>query len=80
MDGLGSRARPGRLANPQVGQEELGQVLFRKFIRRLKSQGVIRVGTDGRLEFDDVVEKLDKYSRLLLSDEIRHAVRQVTQA
>jgi len=27
-----------------------------------------------------VVEKLDKYSRLLLSDEIRHAVRQVTRA
>jgi glycerol-3-phosphate O-acyltransferase len=54
--------------------------LFRNFIRRLKSQGVIHTGPDGRLEFDNVVEKLDKYSRLLLSDEIRHAVRQVTQA
>ncbi len=54
--------------------------LFRNFIRRLKAQGVIHTGPDGRLEFDDVVEKLDKYSRVLLSDEIRHAVRQVTQA
>lgn len=54
--------------------------LFRNFIRRLKVRDVIHVGPDGRLEFDDVVEKLDKYSRLLLSDEIRHAVRQVTRA
>jgi len=54
--------------------------LFRNFIRRLKVQGVIHTGIDGRLEFDKVVDRLDRNARMLLGDEIRLAVRDLTWA
>jgi glycerol-3-phosphate O-acyltransferase len=54
--------------------------LFRNFIRRLKAQGVIHTGTDGRLEFDTVVDRLDRNARMLLGEEIRLAVRDLTRA
>jgi glycerol-3-phosphate O-acyltransferase len=54
--------------------------LFRNFIRRLKAQGVIHTGTDGRLEFDEVVDRLDRNARMLLGDEVRLAVRDLTRS
>jgi glycerol-3-phosphate O-acyltransferase len=53
--------------------------LFRNFIRKLKVQDVIHTGADGRLEFGDVVDRLDRNARMLLGDEIRLAVRDLTR-
>jgi glycerol-3-phosphate O-acyltransferase len=53
--------------------------LFRNFIRKLKAQGVIHTGADGRLEFGEVVGRLDENARMLLGDEIRLAVRDLTR-
>ena len=54
--------------------------LFKNFIRKLKAQGVIHTGADGRLEFDDAVDRLDRNAHMLLGDEIRLAVRDLTRA
>jgi len=55
--------------------------LFRNFIRLMKEQGVISTGSDGKLVFDEAaLGRVDEDAELLLSDDIRHAVRQVTQS
>lgn len=60
--------------------EFFDRTLFRNFIRRLKENKVIHTGLDGTLEFDEVIDSLDRYGRLLLSEELRRSVRQVTGA
>jgi len=55
--------------------------LFRNFIRLMKDRAVISTGSDGKLVFDEsALARVDEDAELLLSDDIRHAVRQVTQA
>jgi hypothetical protein len=47
----------------------------------MKEQGVISTGSDGKLVFDEAaLGRVDEDAELLLSDDIRHAVRQVTQS
>jgi glycerol-3-phosphate O-acyltransferase len=54
--------------------------LFRRFIDLLRSRGVIRVSREGRLEFDDVLRRVAEDAQLVLNEQIRHSILQVTHA
>jgi len=52
--------------------------LFENFIDLLRSRGVVRVGETGRLLFDDVLILVEADAQLVLSEQIRHSILQVT--
>jgi len=54
--------------------------LFEHFIDLLRSRGVVRVGAEGKLEFDDVLVRVVEDAQLVLSEQIRHSILQVTHA
>ena len=54
--------------------------LFEHFIDLLRSRGVIRAGAAGRLEFDDVLLRVVEDAQLVLNEQIRHSILQVTHA
>jgi glycerol-3-phosphate O-acyltransferase len=53
--------------------------LFENFIDLLRSRGVIRAANGGLLEFDEVLERVAADAQLVLSEQIRHSILQVTQ-
>jgi glycerol-3-phosphate O-acyltransferase len=52
--------------------------LFESFIDLLRARGVVRVGESGRLLFDDVLIRVAADAQLVLSEQIRHSILQVT--
>jgi glycerol-3-phosphate O-acyltransferase len=52
--------------------------LFENFIDLLRARGVVRVGDTGRLLFDDVLIRVAADAQLVLSEQIRHSILQVT--
>jgi glycerol-3-phosphate O-acyltransferase len=52
--------------------------LFENFIDLLRSRGVVRAGQTGRLLFDEVLERVEADAQLVLSEQIRHSILQVT--
>jgi glycerol-3-phosphate O-acyltransferase len=52
--------------------------LFRNFIGELRENGVIRLGANAKLEFDERLHAINKDARIVLSREIRHSILQVT--
>jgi glycerol-3-phosphate O-acyltransferase len=52
--------------------------LFENFIDLLRARGVVRVGESGRLLFDDVLIRVAADAQLVLSEQIRHSILQVT--
>lgn len=54
--------------------------LFSGFIDLLRSRGVIRVSREGKLEFDDVLRQVAQDAQLVLNEQIRHSILQVTHA
>jgi len=52
--------------------------LFANFIDLLRARAVIRVDADGRLAFDEVLERVAADAQLVLSEQIRHSILQVT--
>jgi glycerol-3-phosphate O-acyltransferase len=52
--------------------------LFENFIDLLRSRGVVRVGETGRLLFDEVLIRVEADAQLVLSEQIRHSILQVT--
>jgi glycerol-3-phosphate O-acyltransferase len=52
--------------------------LFENFIDLLRLRGVVRVGETGRLLFDDVLIQVEADAQLVLSEQIRHSILQVT--
>jgi glycerol-3-phosphate O-acyltransferase len=52
--------------------------MFRAFLDLLRSRDVIRGGAEGRLEFDEALERVAVDARLVLSEQIRHSILQVT--
>ncbi len=54
--------------------------LFENFIDLLRSRGVIRVGAEGVLEFDEVLMRVVEDAQLVLNEQIRHSILQVTHA
>jgi glycerol-3-phosphate O-acyltransferase len=54
--------------------------LFSHFIDLLRSREVIRVSREGTLEFDDVLRRVALDAQLVLNEQIRHSILQVTHA
>ena len=52
--------------------------LFENFIDLLRARGVVRTGESGRLLFDDVLIRVAADAQLVLSEQIRHSILQVT--
>jgi glycerol-3-phosphate O-acyltransferase len=52
--------------------------LFENFIDLLRTRGVVRVGDTGRLLFDEVLIRVEADAQLVLSEQIRHSILQVT--
>jgi glycerol-3-phosphate O-acyltransferase len=59
--------------------EFFDKALFQNFIDLLRERRVIRVGEDGNLEFDEVLVRVAADAQLVLSEQIRHSILQVTQ-
>jgi glycerol-3-phosphate O-acyltransferase len=59
--------------------EFFDRALFENFIDLLRERGVIRAGAAGTLEFDEVLMRVAADAQLVLSEQIRHSILQVTQ-
>lgn len=53
------------------------RTLFEGYLALLRRRGVIRADSEGRLVFDDVLERISSDAQLVLSEQIRHSVLQV---
>ncbi len=53
--------------------------LFENFINLLRERGVLKAGEGGNLEFDEVLVRVAADAQLVLSEQIRHSILQVTQ-
>jgi glycerol-3-phosphate O-acyltransferase len=52
--------------------------LFENFIDLLRERNVIRSGEGGKLEFDEVLVRVAADAQIVLSEQIRHSILQVT--
>jgi glycerol-3-phosphate O-acyltransferase len=59
--------------------EFFDRALFANFIDLLRERGVIRAGAGGNLEFDEVLVRVAADAQLVLSEQIRHSILQVTR-
>ncbi len=59
--------------------EFFDRALFANFIDLLRERGVVRVGAGGNLEFDEVLVRVAADAQLVLSEQIRHSILQVTR-
>ena len=59
--------------------EFFDRTLFANFIDLLRERGVIRLGASGNLEFDEVLARVAADAQLVLSEQIRHSILQVTR-
>jgi glycerol-3-phosphate O-acyltransferase len=58
--------------------EFFAKTLFRNFIQVLKARGVLSVNAQGLLEYDESIRSVEDDAKLVLSEQIRHSVLQVT--
>jgi glycerol-3-phosphate O-acyltransferase len=59
--------------------EFFDRALFENFIDLLRERGVLAAGEGGNLEFDEVLMRVAADAQLVLSEQIRHSILQVTQ-
>lgn len=57
--------------------EFFDRALFEDFLGLLRRRGVIRADTEGRLAFDDVLERIASDAQLVLSEQLRHSILQI---
>jgi glycerol-3-phosphate O-acyltransferase len=60
--------------------EFFDRALFENFIDLLRRRGVVRASSAGKLEFDEVLIRVAQDAQLVLNEEIRHSILQVTHA
>jgi glycerol-3-phosphate O-acyltransferase len=58
--------------------EFFAKTLFRNFIQVLKARGALTVNAQGLLEYDESIRSVEADAKLVLSEQIRHSVLQVT--
>jgi glycerol-3-phosphate O-acyltransferase len=58
--------------------EFFDRTMFENFIDLLRSRGVIRLSSSGKLEFDEVLLRVAADAQFVLSEQIRHSILQVT--
>jgi glycerol-3-phosphate O-acyltransferase len=59
--------------------EFFDRALFENFIDLLRERSVLKAGEGGNLEFDEVLVRVAADAQLVLSEQIRHSILQVTQ-
>jgi glycerol-3-phosphate O-acyltransferase len=59
--------------------EFFDRALFENFIDLLRERGVLKAGEGGNLTFDEVLVRVAADAQLVLSEQIRHSILQVTQ-
>ena len=60
--------------------EFFDRAMFRDFIDLLRQRGVVRQGGDGRLDYDDALLAVAQDARIVLSEQIRNSILQVTHS
>ena len=60
--------------------EFFDRAMFENFIDLLRSRGVIRLSSGGKLEFDEVLMRVAADAQFVLSEQIRHSILQVTHS
>jgi glycerol-3-phosphate O-acyltransferase len=60
--------------------EFFDRVLFEDFVGMLRRRGVIRADGEGKLVFDDVLERIASDAQLVLSEQLRHSILQIVHA
>jgi glycerol-3-phosphate O-acyltransferase len=58
--------------------EFFDRTMFENFIDLLRARGVVRVSSGGKLEFDEVLMRVAADAQLVLNEQIRHSILQVT--
>ena len=54
--------------------------MFRDFIELLRQRGVIRLDSEGLLTYDDLLFAVAEDARIVLSEQIRNSILQVTHS
>jgi glycerol-3-phosphate O-acyltransferase len=60
--------------------EFFDRTLFGNFIDLLRARGVLRLDQAGCLQFDEVLIRVAADAQLVLSEQIRHSILQVTHS
>jgi glycerol-3-phosphate O-acyltransferase len=60
--------------------EFFDRAMFENFIDLLRERGVVRASGAGALEFDEVLVRVAEDAQLVLNEEIRHSILQVTHS
>jgi glycerol-3-phosphate O-acyltransferase len=60
--------------------EFFDRAMFRDFIDLLRQRGVVRLDGGGRLDYDDALLTVAEDARLVLSEQIRNSILQVTHS
>ena len=60
--------------------EFFDKAMFRDFLELLRQRGVIRADGDGKLTFDDALVAVADDARVVLSEQIRNSILQVTHS
>jgi glycerol-3-phosphate O-acyltransferase len=60
--------------------EFFDRTLFQNFIDLLRARGVVTLDEAGRLQFDDVLIRVAADAQLVLSEQLRHSILQVTHS
>jgi glycerol-3-phosphate O-acyltransferase len=58
--------------------EFFDRALFENFIDLLRERSVLRTGEGGKLEYDEVLERVATDAQIVLSEQIRHSILQIT--
>jgi glycerol-3-phosphate O-acyltransferase len=58
--------------------EFFDRAMFENFIDLLRERGVVRASGAGKLEFDEVLIRVAEDAQVVLNEEIRHSILQVT--
>jgi glycerol-3-phosphate O-acyltransferase len=58
--------------------EFFDRTLFKNFIDLLRERGVVRICPAGKIEFDEVLVRVSDDAQLVLNEQIRHSILQVT--
>jgi len=60
--------------------EFFDRTMFENFIDLLRARGVIRIAEGGKLAFDDVLAQVAQDAQLVLQEQMRHSILQITHA
>jgi glycerol-3-phosphate O-acyltransferase len=60
--------------------EFFDRAMFREFIDLLRERGVVRLDGEGRLTYDDALLAVAQDARIVLSEQIRNSILQVTHS